>query len=159
MNVFYLSECPVEAAQAQGDKHVVKMVLETAQLLCTAHRVYETTSDVMYAKTHTNHPCAKWARDSRDNYMWLYAHFKALADEYTYRYGKHHLSWVKLRDVLSSPPDSMPDVGPTPPAQAMPFKYMDKGNPVGAYRSYYLGAKADLLHYTKRNKPAWICKN
>ena len=65
MNIFVLDNDPFKAAEYQCDKHVVKMVLETAQLLCSAHET------APYKRTHYNHPCAIWTRSSLSNYMWL----------------------------------------------------------------------------------------
>ncbi len=162
MNIFILSTNPVEAAQMQCDKHVVKMVLESAQLLCS---VYE-PGTAPYNRTHYNHPCAIWARASLDNYEWLLDHADALCAEYTYRYDKRHKSqdiieWC--RDTfLYSFDDNLPfstlPADRTPFAQAMPEQYRHS-NPVIAYRRYYKEVKADLLTYTKRPMPEWINAN
>mgnify|MGYP001191264200 CR=1 FL=1 len=98
MNIFYLSSCPEKAAQYQYNKHVVKMILESAQLLCTAHNLLDgSDADVPYKSTHKNHPSAVWARQSSANYSWLYFHMLALGEEYT----KHYLI-LYLRLYLSS---------------------------------------------------------
>ena len=93
MNIFYFDDCPVKSAEAQPDKMLVKMPLETAQMLCTAHRVLDgddyADSVGLYKEAYKNHPCTVWARQSRGNYEWLYTHFLALGMEYTYRYGKN----------------------------------------------------------------------
>ena len=81
MNIFYLSRSPVEAAKMQCDKHVVKMILETAQLLSTAHHELDGAS-VAYKPTHKNHPSAVWVRSSSDHYRWTVAHLEALGSEY-----------------------------------------------------------------------------
>ena len=90
MNIFYFDECPVISAEAQPDKMLVKMPLETAQMLCTAHRVLDgdeyADSVGLYKTAYKNHPCTVWARQSRGNYEWLYVHFLALAMEYNFRY-------------------------------------------------------------------------
>ena len=88
LNIFVLHKNPQLAAQYQCDKHVVKMILETAQLLCSPY----VPGVAPYRRTHYNHPCAKWTRESQSNYFWLGIHGLALADEYTYRYGKIHKS-------------------------------------------------------------------
>lgn len=127
MNIFFLDESPVLSAQFQCDKHVVKMILETAQMLCTAHRVCDGTRlvsektgkplqqynhprwhDVLYKCAHINHPSTKWIRGSSGNYQWAYEHFVALCDEYTHRYGKLHESDKKLRHVLEHVPINIP---------------------------------------------------
>jgi len=107
MNIFYLDKSPVLSARYQCDKHVVKMILESAQLLCTAHRVLDYTltsehdSKGLYKSTHKNHPSAIWARSGYEQYSWLYHHFIALGNEYEYRYHKKHLTIIKLKEPLS----------------------------------------------------------
>ena len=105
MNIFYLHPDPFVAAKYHYNRHVVKMPLEAAQMLCTAHHVlgeeYEyDTSYVPYKKAHVNHPSTIWVRSSLDNYNWTYQYMMALGDEYTNRYGKRHLTIEKCRDVL-----------------------------------------------------------
>ena len=95
MNIFYLSECPVEAAQYQCDKHVVKMILESAQMLCTAHHACPTAAprpEKFYKQAHLNHPSTIWVRTATANYDWMIVHALALCEEYTHRYGKIHSS-------------------------------------------------------------------
>ena len=155
MNVFVLDRDPTIAAQSQCDKHVVKMPLETAQLLCTTHHVLGNHDSSLYKPTHANHPCTIWARASRANYLWLFKHFEALNDEYFFRYYKNHLSWRKLRDILCEPPSGLHGDELTPFAQAMPDEYKH-ADAVEAYRAYYINDKAPLLKYTKRVKPNWL---
>ena len=88
MNIFYLDKCPDKAARLQYNKHVVKMILESAQMLCTAHHCYgdkDQVENVPYKQAHLNHPSTIWARRSRATYMWLYEHMLALGHEYTHR--------------------------------------------------------------------------
>ena len=158
MNIFYFDECPLVSAEAQPDKMLVKMPLETAQMLCTAHRVLDgdeyADKHGLYKEAYKNHPCTIWARQSRGNYEWLYIHFLALAMEYTYRYGKEHLSYTKLHEPLEKHPDNIHRGDMTPLAQAMPDEYKND-NPVVAYRDYVIHEK----HYAKweknREKPKW----
>ena len=89
MNIFYLDKCPVKAASFQYNKHVVKMILESAQMLCTAHHLLGNTN-VPYKPTHKNHPSAVWVRQNAKHYQWLYNHMLALGNEYTKRYNKIH---------------------------------------------------------------------
>lgn len=97
MNIFVTSLDPVACAQALDDRRLVKMVLETAQLLSTVHRWYGTAiKDDVYKATHVNHPCSVWLRLSRGNYDWLLRHFQALLEEYTYRYNKKHSCQLML---------------------------------------------------------------
>lgn len=155
MNIFVLDVCPIKAAQMLGNKHVVKMILETGQMLSTIQRRYGSTADGLYKATHANHPCTVWARESASNYRWLVAHFKALSDEYTFRYGKIHATWTKLKDLVLDIPDGMCDIGLTPFAQAMPDEFR-QSDAVQAYRAYYRSNKAAIAVWTKRDKPDWM---
>ena len=115
MNIFLLSLCPIEAVQ-QCDKHVVKMPIESAQMMCTA-------GHGSYKPTHQNHPCTRWATLSEANFEWLTAHALALCDEYTYRYGRRH----KSQDVIEAvkPPIEFPLVGLTLVSAAKSFRTFD----------------------------------
>ena len=158
MNIFYFSECPITSAKAQPDKMLVKMPLETAQMLCTAHRELDgdeyADKSGLYKRAYWNHPCTIWARESSGNYVWLHRHFLALGREYTYRYGKEHASITKLAKPLFKIPDNITKGKLTPLAQAMPEEYKDE-DPIVAYRNYCINEK----HYAKwergRNKPSW----
>ena len=88
MNIFFLNKDPVLAARAQCDKHVVKMVLETTQMLSTA--AIRNGRRAIYQSAYPNHPMTKWVGNTKDNYMWAYEHAVALSKEYTARYGKFH---------------------------------------------------------------------
>ena len=134
MNIFYLSHDPRRCAELQCDKHVVKMILETAQLLSTAH--HELGSTGPYKVTHKNHPSAVWARLGRKQYEWLYAHFKALSDEYTLRYGKVHKTWQKCSEALREAPKGIPNIEWSAPPQCMPDNCKHSAAVI-AYRTYY----------------------
>jgi hypothetical protein len=144
MNIFVLSLDPKECAEMHVDKHVVKMILEYCQLLCTAHWVLDPESDhaALYKKTHTNHPCAKWVRESISNYMWLLSLLKCLFVEYEYRYKRVHASKRLLGD-LEIPPDNIPIGRKTPFALAMPDEYK-VGTAVDSYIEYYRHGKRHL---------------
>jgi hypothetical protein len=127
MNVFILSTNPVEAAQMQCDRHVVKMVLESAQIMSTV-------ADGPYKPTHVNHPCVVWARANRVNYNWLAMHALALCEEYTLRYGKVHKCQpiiAKLANMSNQFP-----IGVSEFVQCMPDECR-MPDPVDAYRKYY----------------------
>ena len=143
MNIFYLDEDPEVAAIVQYNKHVVKMILESAQMLCTAHHCYgdrEQKENVPYKQAHLNHPSTIWARKSRATYMWLYEHMLALGHEYTARYGKEHLSIIKCKEPLSLAPINMPTYEFEQPPQCMPDEYKDPCS-IQAYWNYYIGEK------------------
>ena len=142
MNIFYLDEDPKLAAIYQYNKHVVKMILESAQMLCTAHHIHGNPDDVPYKQTHLNHPSTIWARENASNYRWLFEHFCALAQEYYVRYGKTHLSYTKCFHPLSMIPARLEGTfnGITKMPQCMPDKYKDKCS-IQAYWNYYIGEK------------------
>ena len=149
MNIFYLHKDPVEAAKLQYNKHVVKMILESAQMLCTAHHeIMGDDANVPYKRAHVNHPSTIWARRSAQNYVWLYDHFVALAQEYKKRYGKDHLSYTKCEPYLRFLPGGLPYTGFTQPPQAMPDEYKDECS-LQAYWNYYIN---DKKHIAKLNK-------
>ena len=145
MNIFYLSEDPEQAAKYMYNKHVVKMILESAQLLCTAHLISDgPDADVPYKATHKNHPSAIWARESVSNYIWLYDHMIALGNEYTRRYGKKHLTILKCSGALCKAPNNITKVDLTPMPQCMPDQYKVPGNSVEAYWNYYEAEKVNV---------------
>lgn len=156
MNIFVLDPVPMQCAREHCDKHVVKMILETAQLLSTAHHELggKLPKDI-YKSTHRNHPCAIWARAAVGNYNWLYELGMQLCIEYTHRYGKVHKTQAVLAR-LRKPPRSIPNTGITPWAQAMPEQYQVPDNAIAAYRAYYIGEKSRMLQYTNRQRPDWL---
>ena len=160
MNIFILDEQPEKCAEYHADKHVVKMILEHAQLMCTAHHLQPNTLvdyKIPYKATHVNHPCAKWVRESIQNYQWLYNMTYSLNKEYVYRYDKNvnHKSF----DVIKSLPfPHLPDIKMTRFARAMPDECKIDNDVVASYRNYYNVAKQDILKWTKRDIPAWINK-
>ena len=144
MNIFYLDKCPDKAARLQYNKHVVKMILESAQMLCTAHHCYgnaEQKANVPYKQAHLNHPSTIWARRSKSTYMWLYRHMIQLGKEYYVRYGKTHLTIHKCAEFLYTPPMNLPGGEFTEPPQAMPDEYKVPGDSITAYWNYYEGEK------------------
>jgi len=176
MNIFYLNSDPVYCAQEHCDKHVVKMILEYAQLMSTAHRyidgehywdrtangrriarwrLSDEREDVLYKATHINHPSTVWARQTNNNYNWLYYMWVQLCHEYTYRYGKEHESFRKLRDALEVPPHAIEIGRLTTMPQAMPDKYKDP-DPVKGYRNYYINEKVGFAKWTNRETPEWF---
>ena len=139
MNIFYLDKCPHKAAKLQYNKHIVKMILESAQMLCAAHHVLGSSIDIPYKLAHKNHPSTIWVRQNSIHYDWLYDHMRALGDEYTKRYGKTHISITKCKDLVYLPP-GIPTVMFNQPPQCMPDEYKDKCS-IQAYWNYYIGEK------------------
>ena len=177
MNIFILSEDPVRAAQAQCDKHVVKMPLESAQMLSTVHRLldgietkrpsksgkrilpyWELTDnleELVYKVAHPKHPCTIWSMLSSENYEWHYEHFIALCNEFELRYKKPHLSFTKLADFLKNKPKNLIKGALTPFAQAMPDECKDT-DAVTAYKSFYNKYKREFATWDRgRQQPNW----
>jgi hypothetical protein len=174
MNIFVLDNNPKEAAQHHCDKHVVKMILESAQLLSTAHRIidgeqYEgsslsgrkakrwklpdTRETALYQATHINHPCAVWCRETNQNYIWLYNLFIELMNEYTHRYSKLH-KCAGMIPYLKNTPANITKGELTEFQKAMPedCKVEDA---VQSYRNYYIHYKNAFARWTNRNTPYW----
>lgn len=154
MNIFILDKDIEKCARYHCDKHVLKMILEYAQILCTV--LWQTDVAAPYRPTHSKHPCVIWAGQSLSNWLWLKELATALNSEYRYRFDKscNHKSF----DVIAMlPQPNIPDLGLTPHVQAMPIVYRTN-NPVNAYRQYYVNNKAHLAKWTKRTTPAWFTK-
>ena len=155
---------------------MVKMILETAQLLSTAHRLLDGEQyidktktgrnvkrwrlpdgreDVLYSATHINHPSAVWCRATIYNYSWLYQHFVALLNEYTYRYGKVH-NCEAMSQWLVYPPKNIKVDDLQPFSVAMDKQYIVSTDPIENYRNYYKIGKARMHSWKKRNPPPWI---
>jgi hypothetical protein len=151
MNIFVLDLNPIKAAKFHNDRHCVKMILETTQLLSSALPYLEKGRIGPYKSTHINHPCSVWTRTCKGNYQWLWKLGIALCKEYAHRYGKVHRCESYLEDLrLCKPvPTKM-----TPFAQAMPEGYASP-SAVTAYRAYYRGEKRHLAKWTKRAAPYW----
>ena len=183
MNIFYLDNNPRICAEMHCDKHVVKMILEYAQLLSTAHRVLDGTLSTglsesgrkqtryvlpddreskLYVATHLNHPSAIWCRQSYANYVWLWKLLDALCTEYTYRYGKVHKTQSSgLVDELMYPPMKIPAHTPfTEPTPAMPDDVKVPGNSIQSYHNYYFTNKKHLWSWkgklNSRDRPKWL---
>lgn len=161
MNIFLLSFNPKEAAEYHCDKHVVKMILETAQMLYSAHWILDPSvlPEVSYKLAHKNHPCSIWVRESLSNYMWLAELGYWLCQEYRFRYGdKTHKTEAHIDWLRSNPPKRLSDIGITEIRLAMPIEYK-RPNPVEAYRTYYRENKLrvrNIVRYSKRDPPGFL---
>lgn len=133
------------------------MIVETAQILCTAHRVLdEDVSDVFYKKTHVNHPSSVWARSSTENYDWLVEHLHGLGREYTHRYGKTHATITRLGEEIRTRPRGLTKTEWSDPPCAMADEFIVSDDPVENYRNYYVNGKAHLHRWKDREPPEWI---
>ena len=181
MNIFYLHHDPETCAQMHNDKHVVKMILEYAQLLSTAHRVLDGTPGerlsksgrkqkvfvladdrdaALYAATHINHPSAKWVRHNEAHYSWLFCMWVELLREYTYRYDKVHAAERLVEHLVHIPKNIPKNVAWSAPWRAMPDEFKAdrsiENYTVKSYRAYYLGAKVKMCRWTNREMPQWF---
>jgi len=182
MNIFYLDHDVTKCAEMHNDKHVVKMILEYAQLLSTAHRVLDgvelsglsasgrkrkfwTLADsrdyTLYKATHIHHPSAVWVRQSKENYLWLANMLLALCEEYTYRYGKVHKTERDglVNVLLKNIPNNIADSNFTQPTPAMPDEVKISGDSIKSYRNYYINNKTHLASWKKRSTPGWYNAN
>jgi len=155
MNIFVLDRSPQAAAQMQCDRHVVKMVLESAQMLCTAVNLLGGESP--YKSNHINHPCSIWVRETLGNFIWLYDHGMALAKEYTHRYSKVHKSQAVIQHCMDQRAEGLPlyDLTTTEHPLCMPDQYRGD-DVVTSYRAFYLGDKSRFAQWNKaRTAPDW----
>jgi len=148
MNIFYLHENPYKAAEYQYNQHVVKMILESAQMLCTAHHYYGNGDNVPYKAAHINHPSTIWVRENMLHYRWLYNHMLALGLQYTERYGKQHLAIHKCKEACMWAPNGIPTLPFKQPPQAMPDEYKHEDSII-AYWQYYINDKSHIAAKTE----------
>jgi len=151
MNIFVLSKSRKKCAKYHCNAHVVKMILEYAQILCSA--IWSTGIEAPYKKTHMNHPCSIWTRQSKKNWKWLHGLAILLCEEYTYRYEKIHKTESIIRSLTCPEIENGPF---TNPPQAMPDYCKVENDPVQAYRNYYNKEKTHILKWKKRNIPYFI---
>ena len=151
MNIFVTDLDPIVAAINLCDKHVVKMCLETAQLLCSPFP----KGTAPYRTTHINHPCSIWARESIQNYHWLVTHGTAISAEYTSRYKKRHASAKVIAWCENNYKNLfLPDIGLTEFPQCVPQQYK-QNDVVNAYRQYYLAEKSRFAKWKYTHPPYW----
>lgn len=185
MNIFCLNEIPVLAAKDHCSKHCIKQLLESVQLLCTAHRVLDgnqitaisksgrnvkrwvlkdsVLENYLYSASHVNHPSAVWCRETYLHYCWLANLLKSLCIEYTYRYGKvHKCEQIGLVDwlVQNHPKNIDMSMKFRLPDVAMPDDVKVPGDVVTSYRKYYVNHKQRMLSWdgkvNNREVPYWI---
>ena len=165
MNIFFLDKNNKKCVKLYVNKHVVKMILEHLQLLCSVHHICN--QDIEFPKytppyklTHKNHPCAKWIRNSLENYLYIIDLTKELCKEYTFRYNKIHKCEQYLKELEENLP-SIPSIGFTLPALAMPDEYKYNNTKilddvVESYRQYYFFEKRHIFDWKNRPVPDFI---
>ena len=177
MNIFYLDHDVKKCAEMTCDKHVVKMVIEYAQLLSTAHRMQDGVEytdlskngrkikrwrltdereNILYKAGHINHPSAVWVRLSKQHYTWLHNLLTACLTEYTNRYGKIHLIRSSgLEKALENAPNSAIDKLFSPPPPAMPEEHKVQNDVIQSYKNYYIHEKNYFAKWKNGNAPEW----
>ena len=178
MNLFYQHKDPEVSATLHCDKHVVKMIIEYAQMLSTAHRILDGSEyisqtlggrrikrwehpnsnmeGVLYKASHINHPSTQWVRENAIQYQYAYDMFTNLCDEYTYRYGKVHMTDSKLRNLLDQLPKNIKLGEWNEPPQCMPNDVKVRGDSINAYHKYYAIYKKDFAKWTGRPVPNFM---
>jgi hypothetical protein len=161
MNIFYLDHDPKLCAQYHVDRHVVKMILESAQLLCTALNVLAGEQVTPYKTTHVNHPCSIWVRESYLNWSYVWQLMFELEKEWNFRFdhNKTHKSIQAFLDqggIVDMAEKYLPRVYRTPVVLAMPEHCKVAFDPVESYRNYYREEKVHLHKWTKRGQPEWL---
>ena len=159
MNIFITDYDPSVSAKNLCDKHVVKMILESAQILSTAIQKDQLIVG-LYKPTHKHHPCVKAVIENEANKIWLVHHLNALLQEYTFRYGKIHKTQALFNEWFKCYLNIEIDIKKLtlPMCMSDEFKCTDV---VQAYRNYYNFKKISLkkFAYTNRNMPDWIKDN
>lgn len=174
MNIYYLDEDPKTCAKYHFDAHVEEMLVKSAQMLSTAHRVldgaYKEVEDgdyiiaawdlpdedmnvTLYRTTHVDEPISIWVRESDKNYQYLYELFEALSEEFHYRFGREH-GLEHLLPALQQKPDNIP-VNEGTPVRIIASEDVSIVDPVAAYRYYYFHEKSHLFLYSRRHAPKW----
>jgi len=183
MNIFYLHKDPIKAAEMSCDKHVCKMIVESAQMLSTAHRVLDgqefidktangrnikrwrhpnkELNKALYKASHIKHPSTQWVMYNLHNYVWLYRHMMALHEQFKLRYNKSedHMTVKKLGDILKDAPKKLPVRDSKEPTPAMPDECKVPGDVVASYRKYYIMKKRDFATWKSPSvMPEWFKK-
>lgn len=163
MNIFVVDESPEISAISLLDKHIVKMPLESLQMMSTIADYLG--FDSPYRPVMLNHPCTIWARESKQNFLWLWEHAGSLCEEYTSRYGKTHKCELTMNDYNPSwmnVVEKLPDKGLTPFAIAISdtmlcrkIEGFDDLSEVDKYRQYYIHDKRRIATW-RQNKPDWF---
>ena len=178
MNIFELHENPIECARMHCDKHIVKMPIEYAQLLSTAHRVLDGEEYVgetktgrrakrfrlsderekhLYMASHIKHPDGIWVRECSGNYYKLFFLYMSVLAEFTHRYGKVHGA-SKPSFWLQKAPNNIIIGDETKLPQCMPDDCKTE-NVIEAYHNYYREYKKDFATWKNRETPSWYDTN
>jgi hypothetical protein len=161
MNIFFLSFDTKKCAIMHNDKHLVKMIIEMAQLLSTAQHLSngKANKEIIYKASYNNHPCAIWVRQCKENYLWTLQLLEELLNEYEFRYMKEHKTKRLLKELSLIPElNTLDQKTPPPLIVSDDCKTIDNFfilKTIKSYRKYYLDYKRHLAKWTKRQPPAW----
>lgn len=181
MNLFLLSLIPQENAEMHCDQHVVKMILEGTQIVCTVLHIDRALDTYCprplekhelalvrdqaasypdwYKPTHVNHPLVVWARQSLEHFSFVRSYVSALHEEYRYRFQKACHKSGALCETLPFP-NHVPSIpGPIKFVLCMPEEYQNPSDPVQSYRDFYKGAKTSFVKYKYRAPPTWLIES
>jgi hypothetical protein len=158
MNIFILDNDTALSAQYHCDKHISKMIIESCQLLSTCYSEQRAKDLGLYKRTHYNHPCALWVRESMLNVEYLFELATSLCIEYHHRYHKTHATWAVLRKMIGETPCNVAMLTTrTPFRLCMPDAYKIADDPVLSYRKYYVSKRHSFnMNWTNRNRPKWF---
>lgn len=172
MNVFILAEDINSAIQSHANIHLHKMILESAQMLSTTHRILDGNKipntrhkyvlnnseldSIIYKATHPHHPWTKWTMETESNYKWHYLFFVGLCQEYKFRRNRTHLTETKLKEILKTPPKNIPKGDIT----AFPLAVDDDcitDDVIQTYRNHYIKKASRMkMEWSPRAKPEWF---
>lgn len=161
MNIFILDTDMTKNVQSYVNKHVIKMCLETCQMLSTTYYFTNQEELAPYKINHPQHPCSIWARESLSNWLWLKELGLEICKEYTFRYGKQHKCEQIMKDMVAP---NIIDIGLTELPKAM-GEMVKMGidiptDVVEAYRKYYNVCKTNMFNWegkiNGRKIPDWI---
>ena len=142
----------VKSAQSQDNLRVVKMILESCQILSTV--LNEQGLDAPYRSFNPKHPSCLWAAESAANFMNLALHCEAMICEYRERFGKTHKCAAVLNKIVAMfDVDLFPTTKCTPLRLAMPDEFRSD-NPIVSYRKFY--ASKPRLRYPVDKIPSWV---
>lgn len=167
MNIFVLDTDPTICAKYHCDKHIIKMITETCQILSTVTRIIQNfdVPDYLYKKTHMNHPCVKWVNESYHNMYWLTLLLKSLIDEYDHRFDKKEKFTVARKisnyfknEFIYGINFQYDKFKITNWVKCMPDKYNFNSIQI-SYRNYYNNDKSHLHKWTNRETPFWVKTN
>lgn len=179
MNIFVIEQHPDQIAKSQVDSHVCKMTIEYAQMICWAiyhfkekggsedhflsKYIPKLNPPYKISKSHWNHPCTKWARESLDNLQWLIYLFVKTYEEFTYRRNKGHLTMDKMANMFKDAGLDIFDIPYTEPSSQFALavgdlEYDNTEDPITVYRKYYNACKQHIARWSKREVPCWYHK-